>query len=153
MIDREKISVTEYARRLRIHPNSVRKKIQSGLIDATLGKDGNWEIEVDASPGLEHKIETSGQSLSNSQALLEARIAKEQAIAGLRKMELEERAGLLVDAKKVSRDAYNEGRRVRDAMLSIPSKIAPELASEIEPEKVAIILTKIIREALEGLVR
>jgi phage terminase Nu1 subunit (DNA packaging protein) len=155
MADKENISVAEYARRLRIHVNSVKKKIQSGVIQAKLGPEGNWYIEVDKelAPGVSHKVEQGEISQSTTNRLLEARIKKEQANAEIRKMELDERAGLLVDAKKVSRDAFNEGRRVRDALLSIPSKIAPELAAEIEPEKVEIILNKIIREALEGLVK
>lgn len=83
--------------------------------------------------------------------LLKAKVAREQATAAIKKMQADTMAKRLVDAKQVARDAHTEGRRVRDAILALPGKIAPELACEVEPDRVENILAKALRDCLMGL--
>lgn len=95
--------------------------------------------------------EIRDEILSTKRAIEEAKLQKEQAVAQIKQMQAKSMAGRLVDARKVSKDAFNEGRRLRDAILAIPSRLAPELASEVEPDLIESILMKALRDCLEGL--
>ncbi len=102
--------------------------------------------KVDAAQIIE-KAATSGLSFH------EARTLKERFTAGLRKLELDERSGKLIDAEAVKLAAFNKARAVRDALLNISDRIAPILAAESDETKVNAILMAEIRNALEDLAK
>lgn len=56
--------------------------------------------------------------------------------AELLQLELAEKQGKLVDAGEVRRATMNKARIARDALLSLPTRIAAELAAESDPGKV-----------------
>lgn len=56
--------------------------------------------------------------------------------AQLLELELAEKQGKLIDADAVRRATTNKARIARDAMLSLPTRIAAELAAETDPGKV-----------------
>ena len=68
-------------------------------------------------------------------------------------MEYERRKGTLVDGEEANRQAFTQGRQIRDAMLNIPDRIASMIAAELDQDVVHAILTKELRQALEGLSR
>lgn len=71
--------------------------------------------------------------------------------AELAKLELERAKGRLVDADIVERAAFDCARRVRDAILSIPIRIAAILAAESSEQKVRECLTAELTQILEEL--
>jgi hypothetical protein len=81
----------------------------------------------------------------------QARAAKEVFEARLRKLELEERQGNLVQRRAVELEAYNRGRVFRDAMLNIPPRVAGLLAAETDAATVHDLLETEIRSVLEQL--
>lgn len=63
-----------------------------------------------------------------------------------------EQAGKLIEVEKVQRRAFELGRKVRDALMQIPTRFAHELAAETDPHKLEIMLTKELQKALEMLI-
>jgi hypothetical protein len=71
--------------------------------------------------------------------------------AALRKLDLEQRQGKLIDAEQVEKDAYEIGRRVRDSVLSIPDRISASLAVINDESEIHNRLKTELRNALTGL--
>jgi len=86
-----------------------------------------------------------GQSLSESQ--------RQKALydAAIRKLDLDERAGESLKAADVEKDAFEMARRVRDAILNVPNRISPEIASMTDVHLVSEKLTTELVAALEEL--
>lgn len=78
----------------------------------------------------------------------QARAAKEVFEARIRKLELEERQGNLLQRRAVELEAFNRGQIFRDAMLNIPARIAGLLAAETDQASVHDLLETEIRAML-----
>jgi hypothetical protein len=66
----------------------------------------------------------------------------------IKEIALREKKGELVEIEQVKKDAFDTGRKVRDAMMNIPDRISPLLATEKKENKVRKILTTEIKNAL-----
>jgi len=71
--------------------------------------------------------------------------------AGLLELAYKKEQGELAVLKDVERDVFNMARRVRDAILNIPDRISPELASTTDTHQVNVKLTRELIQALEEL--
>ncbi len=78
----------------------------------------------------------------------EAQRRKETALANLRELELAERRGELVEAVQVETEWVTVCAQIRDAVLSVPEKVAAELAALNDERAVSKILTEALREEL-----
>ena len=81
----------------------------------------------------------------------DARTLDAQYAALLKKLEFEVQSGIYVLASEVESAAFNLARTTRDAILNVPDRIAPILAAEVDPQKVAQLLTVELTQALEEL--
>lgn len=90
--------------------------------------------------------EGGGPRLASSYAA--SRAAREGYLARLAKLEFEKRSGKLVDADDVRAQIFALGRRMRDAMLTLPDRLAPVLAAEVDPATIHQILTREIIASL-----
>jgi len=81
----------------------------------------------------------------------QARLAREVFSAKLKKLEYETRIGKLVPTDEVSIKWFTLGRQIRDRVLGIASKLAPQLAAETDVRRVREILDAEITLALKGL--
>lgn len=81
----------------------------------------------------------------------ESRADREHYQAELARLDFEERSGLLVSVDQLKADAFKAHRMVRDAILNIPDRCAPHLASLQEPAEVHAYLLEEINEALRKL--
>lgn len=54
-------------------------------------------------------------------------------------------AGELVEVKTVEREAFNQARLLRDALLNLPDRLSASLAAESDPLQVHAALTKEVR--------
>jgi phage terminase Nu1 subunit (DNA packaging protein) len=86
-----------------------------------------------------------GPSYAQSRAIREAYQAK------LAKLEYEERIGKLIDADQLRIEAFKIHRRVRDAILNIPDRCSPQLASMSDQAEVHAYLNQEITAALRQL--
>lgn len=78
-----------------------------------------------AEDGVASSLDGGAPRLASSYAA--SRAAREAYMARLAKLEFEERSGKLVDADQVRAQIYALGRRLRDAFLGVPDRVAPLL--------------------------
>jgi len=83
--------------------------------------------------------------------LLKTRIKSEVERARLLEIKAKVEAGKYVDADEVRVTAFNRARIARDALLSIPDRLAAVLAAETETARVHTIIAAEMRQALEAL--
>lgn len=91
------------------------------------------------------KAGTSGLSMSQAQTI------QAQYKAALLKLEYEEKSGKLVAVEQVGKEAYDCGRRTRDAILNVPDRVVAEIISSADIHKGTKILIEALTEALEEL--
>jgi hypothetical protein len=82
-----------------------------------------------------------------------AKLEKEQALAGLRTLELRKRNGELVEAAAVARGITDASAEARSAILSLPDRISEQLAAEADPHRVHVLLTEQLEQTLQDLAR
>ena len=67
------------------------------------------------------------------------------------RLELEEKEEKLCEAEKGRREAFSLARSVRDAVNTIPDRVANQFAAETDPVVIHQALTEELRKALERL--
>lgn len=80
-----------------------------------------------------------------------SRAKREHYQAKLARIEYEQKAGRLVDAETVAKEAFELARTVRDAILAIPDRLAAILAAERTERRTHDLLTKELIQALSDL--
>ncbi len=78
------------------------------------------------------------------------RLLKAQADSAV--LDAKMKKGEMLLAEDVKKDAFNFGRRVRDAMLSIPDRLADQLAVETDSAEIHKKMLAEIRRAIKGVV-
>lgn len=83
--------------------------------------------------------------------ITESRRRKEQALARLREMEADEKAGKLIDAEGV-KDAWTKiTGAIKAAVLRMPDKLARQLAAAADAREVRVLLAAECETILRGL--
>lgn len=100
---------------------------------------------AESDPGLDPGLGVTDRGYTAARAMREAFAAKTA------KLEYERLAGKLVDVDTVRREAFEVGRRVRDAILSLPDRLSPILAGLTDVNDIHRVLTTELRAALEAL--
>jgi len=157
------MGVKAYARHKGVHQKSVQDAIKrgritrnaDGLIDSDQA-DQDWENNRNPARVREHATTHRTRAkteLDNTTSLNfnQARAAKEVFEARLRKIELEERQGNLIQRKVAELEFHNQARITRDAILNIPIRISAMLATETDPAAIEDLLDIELRAALEHL--
>lgn len=146
-------------------PSAVHRAVRSGrierdpatgLLDAAAA-DAAWSARTDpvlvpASAGTVESPAPESESEDDALSLPEARRREAIARAKLRELELARAAGELVDARTVERRAFEIARMTRDRLLSIPSRLAGELAPDQPPVEIERRLRSALTDALQELV-
>lgn len=136
--------------------NSPRKAEAPAPAQPTIpGTDGPDEVPPPARvPGDERQellAQLRGEALPPGTSRTEAERIRAIAQARLAQLDVEDREGRLVDADAVGRQWFEAGRRVRDQVLSLPARISADLAAEVDPVKVAILLEQALTQCLEAM--
>lgn len=127
----------------------TRSKLEPDVADEILATAGVQVPVFDPDQEIpEPTLEIGERSAS---ALARNRAVREAYEARLKKLDWEQKSGLLVEADAVKSEAFKMARSVRDAMLNIPDRLAAEIAAETDQFKVHQRLEEEIRKALEGL--
>lgn len=98
----------------------------------------------------EDEIDDDGDELAKITGAA-ARAEKEYWLGQKAKIEYKRLKGEYISVQEVERQAFDTARAVRDAMLAIPPRIAPILASETDQFKIQRVLLEEINQALTGL--
>lgn len=81
----------------------------------------------------------------------DSRAKSEYFRAEMARLDLEEKEEKLCDAEKVKREAFSMARSVRDAVNSIPDRVANQFAAETDSVVIHQALSEELRKALERL--
>ena len=95
--------------------------------------------------------DAGGPAQPRKPTLASAQAVRTTYLAQIAKLEYEERLGSLVKADGVRVEAFKVARTVRDALLSMPDRLAAELATMGDTHEVRERLHAEIRACLEGL--
>jgi len=98
----------------------------------------------------EDEIDDDGDELAKITGAA-ARAEKEYWLGQKAKIEYKRLKGEYIAVQDVEKQAFDTARAVRDAMLAIPPRISPILASETDQFKIQRVLLEEINQALTGL--
>ena len=84
--------------------------------------------------------------------LLKSRIKTEVERGKLAELDRKQREGELVERSEVEEAAFSNARRVRDALMNIPARVASLYAAETDPQKIHQNLEDEIRNVLIDLI-
>lgn len=142
---------------LGVSPARVSQVKKTGRLNGTFSKKGAttyydqdaaiaaWNGEI---PQLTSRISGSDQEIPSFN---ESRAKSEHFRAELARLDLEVKEEKLCEAEKVRREAFSLARSVRDAVNSIPDRVANQFAAETDPVVIHQALTEELRKALERL--
>ena len=149
------VSFSAYAKSKNTTFSNIKDLVDKGILPIvhSSGKrlinfdDANiaWEAHV--------KIGEHSAANTNPNTLIHWKVITEKFKAKKTEIEFKEKAGELVSASDVQDEAFNTAKIIRDNLLSIPDRVAHELAAEDNPNKIRNKLTDEIALALEELSR
>lgn len=159
------ISPAEYARRRGVSREAVRKAIDTGRISTVQGDTGRkmidpevadiqWAKNTDIAQSARanaHKATVPPPTRSDDQrgsAYWDAHTRREIAAANREEMLEKKLAGELVERTKVENAAFGIGRMLRDSVLGLPTRLAPELAPMTDAFAIEAKLRGALREVL-----
>lgn len=147
------MSLREYAEHRGVNLSAVQKAIKTGRIateaDGRIDAkacDITWDQATDPS---KQRKPVATKVRKNAEKFAEARASSEDYKAKLARLRFEQQSGKLVDADVVKKRAFENMRSLREALLNLPNQMANDLASEVDPVKVANLLTIEITNLLE----
>lgn len=130
---------SQLSRRLGVSRQRVYALKQTGKLKLTAG-------DIDVSESVRMHAERLAAQTSSP-----ARKIKEHYEAKMAKLEYEKAAGLLLEKAAVERDAFRNGRQIRDGLLSFADRLAALLAAESDANKIHALLTKEVHQLLAQL--
>jgi hypothetical protein len=157
------MNAAEYAKHRDVTKAAVNKYIREGKMTARK-VGGQYEIDPEvADAELRRNLNQSkggkGGGPINREtpvstgipALADSRAIREAYAARITKLEYEEKSGRLVDKGELKLRLAKLHMAVRDALRTIPDRVAPIVAAESNQAKIHAMLLKEIGQALEGL--
>jgi hypothetical protein len=169
----------EYARHRETHGlpgitlRAVQKAIESGRITTILDEKGRakidpevadiqWDSNTDpdqsarANAGRETAAPKSGDQASGGKReegnrYWDAKTEREIVELNRARLALAKDSGQLVDKDEVRRAGYDSGRQLRDMILSIPSRMASELAAQGDARAIEARMSEELRKVLDAL--
>jgi len=161
----ELITPAEYARRRGVSHVAVGKAISKGRITTVLSGTGRkmidpevadiqWAKNTDPDQSAranapKASVPIAGGGESDGSAYWDARTRRETAEASMSELKLKQLAGDLVDRKRVELAAAAAGRALRDAIMSVPTKLAPEFGAIADPWEIERRMQAALRQVLD----
>ncbi len=137
-----------------------RPKIDPEVADIQWGRNTDPDQSARANSGKDVLPPPSGQATGSQQGLeregsayWDAKTRRETAEATKAELQLAEMENSLVKRAAVERAAYEAGRLLRDMVLSVPSRLAPEMAGMTEPQAIEARMRAELRKVLDELAR
>jgi len=156
------VSVREFARRKGVSDTAIHKAVERGEI--TREPDGRIDPAKNAHWSPRAQIRGQGDDLSgHTRAAPEeerpsgipdyakSRAIREAYAARLAKLEFEEKSGRLVSADEVRIEQFRIARALRDRLLQLPAKIAPEIVALVVEDADVVAVEQMLETALREL--
>lgn len=151
------LGIRAFARELGVDDKAVRKAIASGRIPASVvGRNAKGQPEITDPSAARTAWFANAQKPARgeddgSQSLVsvQRQVAEQRA----RRLQFENdlRSGAYVSLRDAQREAFESARTIRESLLNLPARLAPELAVEGDAAKIYILLDTEIRKALTSL--
>lgn len=106
---------------------------------------------VGGAPAIDESLRRQQADAAAVPSFARSRAIREAFAAKLSELEFKQRSGKLVDKAELKLKLAKVHMGVRDALRSIPDRIAPIVAAETDQAKIHAMLLKEIGQALEGL--
>jgi hypothetical protein len=175
----ELITPAEYSRRRGVSKEAVSKAIEKGRITTIPGENGRklidpevadiqWAKNTDAlqsqranapkgergqQPGGGGSGGGIGDGGDSGSAYWDARTLREQSEAAIADMKRRQMEGDLVERKRVEEAAMRIGRMLRDAVLGVPTKLAPEVSHLSDAWEIEQRLSAALRQVLDDVAK
>ena len=152
---RELVSQAEYARHRRVSRQYISRLAKAGVLVMRGGKVdvAASDAVLDDRPEKVSEAATSGPVEAGAQTTTyaQAKLADMLFRARLRKLEYETKSGKLIPTDEVKVVWFKQARQIRDKLLAVPAKLAPQLAALGEARAVRELLDAEIEGILRGL--
>ena len=156
----EIITMAEVAELFDVSKSQVQKWMTKGVLtshtNSTTGKRHMLRREVVEEArrqrlAMDGRKELTDKNLSLTSEYNKAKAVKETFGAKTARLNYEILIKELIKVRVVEKKIFELASEVRDAVLSIPDKISPELASMIDEREINIFLDKILRDCLRSI--
>jgi hypothetical protein len=148
------VTCTEFAKLMKVTPRAVQIAIGQGRLRA---EKNNGTFRIDPVVG---RADWLSNTLSQSKVVKGSKTPGDMSTADVERIEKFWKAKLaelkyreatkeLVDVERVKRDAFETGRKIRDGMLSIPSRISSEVLGKRNQFEIEKVMTREIMEVLK----
>jgi hypothetical protein len=107
-------------------------------------------VKFNAPPGDD---QAADKSAVNNPKYWDAKARREDMLADLAQLELGEKRGVLVDRKRVEAMSFAAGRMLRDAVLGLPTQLAPQLANMTDAFQIEIRLRDALRQVFADMAK
>jgi len=171
----ELITPAEYSRRRGVSKEAVRKAVEKGRITTIPGENGRKLIDPEVAdiqwakntdPLQSQRANApkgergqpaagggSGGEGGDGSAYWDARTLREQSEAAIADMKRRQMEGDLVERKRVEEAAMRIGRMLRDAVLGVPTKLAPEVSHLSDAWEIEQRLSAALRQVLDDVAK
>lgn len=171
-----KLNQTDFAKEVGASKVRIHAAIKSGILSESVtikkggGRGGNDTYEIDLEKGKREwaenrdisripdsdKAEAARDLAGDLKGEKKGAYAQAKTMgavydAQMKKLEYGMLAGTLVKADEVKAAAFKAARGVRDAILNLPGRVAPEIANMTDAHTIEIFLLEKLSEALEEL--
>lgn len=147
------ITKSEFARRHGFSKQYVTELIRTGVIQEINGKldedDADYSLSLKQAMGREKRAKNARKS-DLQELYIKAKLKNEIEKGKILKLEAAEKSQSLIPADQVRETLFRKGRVIRDALLSLPDRVASMLEMQ-NARTIHITLTKEIRAILEDL--
>jgi uncharacterized protein YciI len=156
------MSQAEYARHRKVHRSYINRLAKRGILimrgklvdvaasDAVLD---DRPVDVEPQPAVNTTPQRAAEASGAAQptTFAQARTAEMIFRARLRKLEYETKSAKLIPAGEVKLVWFKVAREIRDKLLAVPAKLAPQLAALADVRAVRELLDVEIEAILKGL--
>ena len=147
------ITKSEFARRHGFSKQYVTELIRTGVIQETNGKldedDADYSLSLKQAMGREKRAKNARRS-DLQELYIKAKLKNEIEKGKILKLEAAEKSQSLIPADQVRETLFRKGRVIRDALLSLPDRVASMLEMQ-NARTIHTTLMKEIRAILEDL--
>ena len=143
-----RISKRALARALGLSPSAVLKLEARGMPVDSVEAARAWRA-ANLDPMRTKASGARAERTGRTDALMDARIEREQAEAALASLRLAELSGELVRVADIKRELARTFVSIRDSMLNLPHRLAATVAAEQDQARVFMLIDREVRMVLE----
>lgn len=141
-------------RTARIDPAIADAELAAHQDPTKIGVRDRWARERGDAPARESTgKETAAPASPDGLSYAQAKAQREAFLAGLARLEYEQKSGSLVDVELVKREVFAKAREARDALQNARARLVPLLAAETDPVRIDEMLAAEFRRVSDEMSR